>query len=124
MSRLMELYPDEVQAILAKYPPEHKRSAVMPLLYLAQRERGYITMAHMEDIADLLDITPAEVASVVGFYTLFHDKPAGKVLLQLRLEQVRMLKTDGTLLLPVARVRRRLWPTEELSESGLCLLME
>ena len=78
----MELYPDEVQAILAKYPPDHKRSAVMPLLYLAQRERGYVTMEHMEDIADLLEITPAEVATVVGFYTLFHDKPAGKIRLQ------------------------------------------
>ena len=78
----MELYPDEVQAILAKYPPEHKRSAVMPLLYLAQRERGYVTMEHMEDIAALLDITPAEVATVVGFYTLFHDKPEGHYRIQ------------------------------------------
>jgi len=78
----MELYPEEVQAILAKYPPEHKRSAVMPLLYLAQRERGYVTMEHMEDIAAMLEISPAEVASIVGFYTLYHDKPEGKIRLQ------------------------------------------
>jgi NADH:ubiquinone oxidoreductase subunit E len=36
---LTEKYPNEIQAILAKYPPDQKRSAVMPLIYLAQRER-------------------------------------------------------------------------------------
>jgi NADH-quinone oxidoreductase subunit E len=40
-------YPNEVKKILAKYPPENKRSAVMPLLYLAQREEGYLTKAAM-----------------------------------------------------------------------------
>jgi NADH-quinone oxidoreductase subunit E len=39
---LEKKYPKEVKQILAKYPPEHKRSAVMPLLYLAQREEGYV----------------------------------------------------------------------------------
>ena len=37
---LEQKYPQEVKQILSKYPPEHKRSAVMPLLYLAQREDG------------------------------------------------------------------------------------
>ena len=37
---LEQKYPNEVKQILSKYPPEHKRSAVMPLLYLAQREEG------------------------------------------------------------------------------------
>ena len=41
-------YPNEVKHILSKYPPEHKRSAVMPLLYLAQREEGYLTKAAMQ----------------------------------------------------------------------------
>ena len=36
-------YPDEIAAILAKYPPDQRRSAVMPLLYLAQREHGYLS---------------------------------------------------------------------------------
>ena len=40
-----------------KYPAEQKRSAVMPLLYLAQREEGYITKAAMQDIARSLEIT-------------------------------------------------------------------
>jgi NADH-quinone oxidoreductase subunit E len=79
---LSEKYPDEVKRILAKYPPEQKRSAVMPLLYLAQREGGYVTKAAMEDIARMLDITTTDVAEIVGFYTLYHDKPAGKYRMQ------------------------------------------
>ena len=79
---LAEKYPDEVKKILAKYPPEQKRSAVMPLLYLAQREGGYITKGAMEDIAKTLDITSTEVSEIVGFYTLYHDEKAGKYRMQ------------------------------------------
>ena len=79
---LAEKYPDEVKRILAKYPPEQKRSAVMPLLYLAQRAGGYVTKAAMEDIARMLDITSTDVAEIVGFYTLYHDKQAGKYRMQ------------------------------------------
>ena len=79
---LEKKYPKEVKQILAKYPPEHRRSAVMPLLYLAQRAEGYINKAAMQDIAQMLDITETEVASIVGFYTLYHDKKEGKYRMQ------------------------------------------
>jgi NADH-quinone oxidoreductase subunit E len=79
---LAEKYPDEVNKIMEKYPPEQKRSAVMPLLYLAQREGGYISKAAMEDIAKMLDITTTDVAEIIGFYTLYHDKQAGKYRMQ------------------------------------------
>ncbi|MBI3166758.1 MAG: NAD(P)H-dependent oxidoreductase subunit E [Anaerolineales bacterium] len=79
---LEKKYPKEIKQILAKYPPEHKRSAVMPLLYLAQREEGYVNKESMKDIASILDITETEVASIVGFYTLYHDKKAGKYRMQ------------------------------------------
>ena len=75
-------YSKEIKQILAKYPPEHKRSAVMPLLYLAQREEGYVNKEAMQDIARLLDMTETEVASIIGFYTLYHDKKAGKYRMQ------------------------------------------
>jgi NADH-quinone oxidoreductase subunit E len=75
-------YPREVAQILAKYPPDHKRSAVMPLLYLAQRDEGYITKDAMRDIAGLLDISVTEVGGVVGFYTLYHDKAEGRYRMQ------------------------------------------
>ena len=79
---LTEKYPNEVKRILSKYPPEHKRSAVMPLLYLAQRESGFITKGAMQEIADILDMTSTEVAGIVGFYTLYHDRKAGKYRMQ------------------------------------------
>ena len=79
---LAEKYPKEVEKILAKYPPEQKRSAVMPLLYLAQRDEGYVDRHAIHDIAGMLDITDTEVSSIIGFYTLYHDKPEGKLRIQ------------------------------------------
>lgn len=79
---LAKKYSKEVKQILSKYPPENKRSAVMPLLYLAQREEGYVNKPAMQDIAQMLDITETEVAAIVGFYTLYHDKKAGKYRMQ------------------------------------------
>src|SRR5512138_43341 len=79
---LLEKYPKEVEQILSKYPPEQKRSAVMPLLYLAQREDGYITRDTMRDIARLLDITETDIGALIGFYTLFHDEKEGKYRMQ------------------------------------------
>ncbi len=79
---LAEKYPKEIKQILARYPAEHKRSAVMPLLYLAQREQGYITKGHMQDIAALLEMGVTEVGELIGFYTLYHDKKEGKYRMQ------------------------------------------
>jgi NADH-quinone oxidoreductase subunit E len=79
---LREKYPDEIQKILAKYPDDQKRSAVMPLLYLAQREGGFVTKGALEEIAAICEITPTEVASIVGFYSLYHDEKAGTYRIQ------------------------------------------
>lgn len=79
---IAEKYAAEIEVILAKYPPDQKRSAVMPLLYLAQQEGGYITKEDMVEIGGILGITPTDVASVVGFYTLYHDHPGGKIRVQ------------------------------------------
>jgi NADH-quinone oxidoreductase subunit E len=79
---LVEKYANEVENILAKYPPDQKRSAIMPLLYLAQRDDGYITRQDMEEIAQVLEITPTDVASIVGFYTLYYEQPGGKFRVQ------------------------------------------
>ena len=75
-------YPKEVKQILSKYPPEGKRSAVMPLLFLAQREEGFVNKAAMQDIAQMVEISETEVASIIGFYTLYHDEKAGKYRMQ------------------------------------------
>ena len=82
MNQLLKKYPDEINRILAKYPPERKRAAVMPLLHLAQRESGFVSPESFKEIAVIAEITPTEVASIVGFYTLYHDSPQGKIRLQ------------------------------------------
>jgi NADH-quinone oxidoreductase subunit E len=79
---LTQKHGAEVKQILAKYPAEHKRSAVMPLLYLAQAEEGYITKEAMQEIAGLLDMSLTDVGALAGFYTLFHDKREGKYRMQ------------------------------------------
>lgn len=79
---LSEKYHDEIDQILVKYPEGFKRSAVMPLLYLAQREEGYVTRAAMNEIAELLGISITDVASVAGFYSLFYEEPYGRYHIQ------------------------------------------
>ncbi len=66
--RLLDAYPD-------------KRSAVMPLLYLAFLEHGYVTESGMRQVAALVGITPAQVQSVASFYTMYKREPVGKYLL-------------------------------------------
>jgi NADH-quinone oxidoreductase subunit E len=82
VNKLQEKYADELEQHLAKYPSEQKRSAVMPLLYIAQREDGFVSKHDIEDIAEICGITTSEVASIIGFYTLYHDKPEGKIRIQ------------------------------------------
>lgn len=55
---------------------------MMPLLYLAQREDNYVSPEDLDDIAEILEITVTDVASIVGFYTLYHDQPGGRYRLQ------------------------------------------
>ena len=71
-----EKFADEIQAILTKYPPEQRRAAVMPLLHLAQLDQMYVTKQAMFEIADILGISSTDVASIVGFYTLYYDQAA------------------------------------------------
>lgn len=64
--------------ILARYPEGRQRSAVMPLLRLAQEQDGYITEAAVEEIGGIVGLSSAEVVAVASFYTLFHLKPKGR----------------------------------------------
>ena len=79
---LSEKYAQEIQAILKRYPPEERRAAVMPLIYLAQRDDMHVSRDDMEEIADILGISRTEVASVVGFYSLYYDQPQGRYRIQ------------------------------------------
>lgn len=73
---LLGKYKTEIDSILSRYPV--KRSALIPLLYLAQREDGYISEAAMKEIAGLLNLTPPQVYETATFYTMLNLKPVGK----------------------------------------------
>lgn len=77
MNELLQKYPEEIQRILAKYPADRKQAAVMPLLFLAQTEKNYITRQAVQEIAEIVEISTTDVVSVIGFYTLYHDQPGG-----------------------------------------------
>lgn len=69
----------EIERILSRYPM--KRSALLPLLHLAQDQEGYVTPEAMEEIAGRLDVSPAYVESVCTFYTMFHTQPVGRYII-------------------------------------------
>lgn len=77
---LQEKYKDEIADILSRYPV--RRSALLPLLNLAQREGGYVSEAAMKEIAGILRLTPPQVYEVVTFYTMLSLKPIGKFHIQ------------------------------------------
>ena len=68
--------------IVQRYPPDRRRSAVLPALYLAQHQQGYITANAIRHVAGLLGITRADVEDVASFYTMFYTKPVGTFVLQ------------------------------------------
>jgi NADH-quinone oxidoreductase E subunit len=68
--------------VIKRYPADRRRSAVLPALYLAQKQQGYITANAARYVAELLGITPADVEDVVSFYTMFYQRPVGRFVLQ------------------------------------------
>lgn len=71
----------ELEAILSRYPD--KEAAILPALYLAQREFGYLSDEAIVYVAGLLGFTPARIEGVATFYTMFNRKPVGKYHLQI-----------------------------------------
>lgn len=67
---------DEIEEIIARYP--QKRSAMMPLLHLAQDERGWLADEDIEAVAEIVGVTKSVVESVCSFYSLYYRKPMGK----------------------------------------------
>jgi NADH-quinone oxidoreductase E subunit len=66
----------ELNELTQKYPS--KRSALLPALYIVQREQGYLTPQGIEYVADLIGLTPAQVTEVASFYTMLFREPVGK----------------------------------------------
>lgn len=72
-----------VDALKARYPEGKQKSALIPLLHLAQEQcDGWLDVPVMDYVAGLLDITPIEVYEVASFYTMFNLRPVGKHILE------------------------------------------
>ena len=69
---------DAAVEILARYPAGRGRSALMPLLRLAQERDGYVTAEAIAEVGDILGLSSAEVLAVASFYSMFHLKPKGR----------------------------------------------
>lgn len=78
---IAEKYPEEIKGILARFP--NKKSAVLPLMHLAQHEYGYMSDEAMREVAGILDLDPTHVLSIAGFYTLYYEEPVGKYVLEI-----------------------------------------
>ena len=63
---------------IAKYPAEHRRSAVMAALAVAQDEKGWLSTETMDFVAHYLDMPPVAVYEVATFYTMYDMKPVGR----------------------------------------------
>ncbi len=77
---LSENAKTEIKQIRGKYPDP--RSALLPAMYVAQREHGWLSPEVMRDVAEVMDLPPTEVASVASFYTMFNRQPVGENLIQ------------------------------------------
>ena len=70
----------ELDEILQRYPT--KMAALLPALWIVQRERGWVSEGAMTEVAEVLNLTPAYVKGVVTFYTMYHQHPVGTYFVQ------------------------------------------
>ena len=73
---ISEQAKQRMRDLAARYPVA--RSAVMPALYIAQQEEGYITQAALEAVAQAIGMTVDDIESVATFYTMYYQQPPGK----------------------------------------------
>ncbi|WP_315818002.1 NAD(P)H-dependent oxidoreductase subunit E [Paraflavitalea speifideaquila] len=73
----------KVQEIIARYPDGKQKSALIPVLHLAQEEfGGWLSAESMDYVASLLSIEPIEVYEVATFYSMYNLKPVGRYLFE------------------------------------------
>jgi NADH-quinone oxidoreductase subunit E len=75
---LSEAARTKIDREVAKYPPEHKQSAVMAALAIVQDEQGWLSPENMSDVAGYLGMAPVAVEEVATFYNMYELAPGGK----------------------------------------------
>ena len=66
----------QIEALFERYPA--KRGALLPAIYLAQAEKGYVDAATTRELATIFELTPVEVFEVLSFYNMFYTEPQGR----------------------------------------------
>lgn len=73
---------EKVDKIIARYPEGRQKSALIPLLHLAQEQYGWLSVETMDYVASILNIDPIEVYEVASFYSMYNLKPVGKYMFE------------------------------------------
>ena len=114
---------DSAEKILKKYPENRKKSAVMPFLYLAQRQnKNWIPLTAMKYIAKYLEMPYIKVYEVATFYTMYNLAPVGKYFLQVCTTSPCLIRGADK----VVKICKEKISKEEntLSENKLCSWLE
>jgi NADH-quinone oxidoreductase subunit E len=114
---------DDARSVIARYPEGRERSAVMPLLYLAQSAEGHITRDGLREVAELLGITTAEVEAVATFYTMYRTRPTGEHLVNVCTNLACMLRGAKDVY-EAAHEAAGMARGQEISDDGLITLHE
>jgi len=115
---LSEETRNKVLQLKGRYP--HRRSAMLPALYLMQAEYGYCSREGMEEVAELLEMVPADVFSVASFYTMFYTEPVGRKVVDVCTNLACLVNGSDELL---AYISERLGaPVGGQSHDGRCTL--
>jgi NADH-quinone oxidoreductase subunit E len=102
---------------IAKYPPGRQRSAVIPLLWLVQKQEGWVSEPAIRVVAEMLDMAVIRVLEVATFYTMFQLVPVGsRALIQVCGTTPCLLRGAGKLL---EACEREIGPRDQLSRDGL-----
>jgi NADH-quinone oxidoreductase subunit E len=111
----------KAQEIIARYPEGKQKSALIPILHLAQEEfGGWLDVPVMDYVATILSIKPIEVYEVATFYTMFNMKPVGKYVLEVCQTGPCMLSGSDKI---ISHIKNRLGIKEgETTEDGLFTL--
>ena len=114
---------ERIDEIFKKYPKKNKKSAVMPLLYLAQRQNNnWIPLAAMKKIAKILSMSYISVYEVATFYTMYNLAPVGKHFIQVCTTTPCLIRGADKI---VKLCKEKISPNEnEMSKKGSCSWVE
>ena len=101
---------------LAKYPADRKQSAVIPIMWLVQKQEGWVSEPAIRAIAELLDMPTIRVLEVATFYTMFQLQPVGKHHLQVCGTTPCMLRGSEEL---KALCKKRIGPSHTVTADGM-----